>query len=116
MHQLQNTLANSQPIHNLEQACSTLMSFQFFTVLAVREGRGLWENWLITETLFPSQPASGPAHKRHQGIVTGCFRGNPEDDQSVNPAKEGTKEGDQSEGNPKRGIQTHALCALALPT
>ena len=33
------------------------------------------------------------------------FRGNPEDDQSMNSRKRGTKEGDQSEGNPK-GVAT----------
>ena len=32
------------------------------------------------------------------------FRGNPEGDRSMNPIKRGTEEGEQSEGNPKRGI------------
>ena len=38
-----------------EQACSTCMSFRFFILIVLlRETGRLWENWLITQTAFPS--------------------------------------------------------------
>ena len=42
-------------LHDKEQACSTCMSSRFFAAfLLVREAGRLWENWLVTETAFPS--------------------------------------------------------------
>ena len=38
-----------------EQACSTCVSFGFFAEQQFeRETERLWENWLVTETAFPS--------------------------------------------------------------
>ena len=44
-----------------EQACSTCVSFRFFAVFVLlRETGGLWENWLIAKTAFPSPRCDVP--------------------------------------------------------
>ena len=42
---------------HLEKAkvLSIFVNFMFFTVLAVREGRGLWEKWIIAKIISPHQ-------------------------------------------------------------
>ena len=40
------------------------------------------------------------------------FRGNPEDDRSMNPKRGEPKKGNQTRGIPKRGIQTHAALRM----
>ena len=58
---------------SLEQACSTCVSFGFFTMFVLfRETERLWENWLITKTAFHSPRCDmscahlvGAARSRH---------------------------------------------------